>query len=63
MSAAMHMQHEQMQHQDEYENVEPAPRRVMLPAIAISPEREQAIATVDQRPEAAVRVTRNWLRV
>jgi len=42
--------------------IEPAPRQVMLPAIAISPEREQAIATVEQRPEAAVRVTRNWLR-
>lgn len=39
-----------------------APRPVVLPAIAVSPEREQAIATVDQRPEAAVRVTRNWLR-
>jgi flagellar M-ring protein FliF len=37
-------------------------RPVILPPLATTPEREQAIATVDQRPEAAVRVVRNWLR-
>lgn len=35
---------------------------VVLPPPATTPEREQAIATVDQRPDAAVRVTRAWLR-
>lgn len=66
MNMGMQQMHQQMQYQNdqgEYAHVEPAPRQVILPAIAISPEREQAIATVDQRPEAAVRVTRNWLRV
>lgn len=46
---------------DDY-RVDAAPRHIVLPPVSISPEREQAIATVDQRPEAAVRVTRNWLR-
>lgn len=62
MSAAMQQQQLQQQQQEELEAVEAAPRQVVLPAIAISPEREQAIATVDQRPDAAIRVTRNWLR-
>ena len=66
MTAAMQQQQEQMQlqqqPQDEYENIEQARRPVLLPDIAISPEREQAMATVDQRPEAAVRVTRAWIR-
>ncbi len=35
---------------------------VVLPAPNISPEREQAVATVEQRPDAALRVMRNWLR-
>ena len=35
---------------------------VVLPPPTITPEREQAMATVDQRPDAAVRVTRTWLR-
>jgi flagellar M-ring protein FliF len=35
---------------------------VKLPPPATTPEREQAIATVEQRPDAAVRVTRAWLR-
>jgi len=35
---------------------------VVLPPPATTPEREQAIATVEQRPDAAVRVTRAWLR-
>ena len=65
MSAAMQMQQaqfQQQQQQDEYAAIEQAPRQVVLPALEISPEREQAMATVDQRPDAAVRVTRNWLR-
>lgn len=37
-------------------------RQVVLPPPPTTMEREQAIATVDQRPEAAVRVVRNWLR-
>jgi flagellar M-ring protein FliF len=37
-------------------------RQVVLPPPMTTPEREQAIATVDQRPDAALRVTRNWLR-
>lgn len=37
-------------------------RQVVLPPTATSPEREQAIATVEQRPDAAIRVTKNWLR-
>jgi len=37
-------------------------RSVKLPPPATTPEREQAIATVEQRPDAAVRVTRAWLR-
>jgi flagellar M-ring protein FliF len=37
-------------------------RRTMLPPPPTTPEREQAIATVEQRPDAAVRVMRSWLR-
>jgi flagellar M-ring protein FliF len=40
-----------------------APRKpVVLPPPATTPEREQAMATVEQRPDAAVRVMRTWLR-
>lgn len=35
---------------------------VVLPPPFTSAEREQAIATIEQRPEAAMRVTRAWLR-
>ncbi len=35
---------------------------IKLPPIPTTPEREQAIATVEQRPDAALRVTRQWLR-
>lgn len=42
--------------------LEVAKRPVKLPPPATTPEREQAIATVEQRPDAAVRVTRAWLR-
>jgi flagellar M-ring protein FliF len=37
-------------------------RTIVLPPPPTTPEREQAIATVEQRPEAAVRVVRSWLR-
>lgn len=37
-------------------------RQVVLPPPVTTAEREQAIATVDQRPDAALRVTRTWLR-
>lgn len=37
-------------------------RPVKLPPPPTTPEREQAMATVDQRPDAAVRVVRGWLR-
>ncbi|MEQ1691882.1 MAG: flagellar basal-body MS-ring/collar protein FliF [Gemmatimonas sp.] len=37
-------------------------RQVILPPTATNAEREQAMATVDQRPDAAMRVTRGWLR-
>jgi len=37
-------------------------RPVMLPPPPTTPEREQAMATVEQRPEAAIRVMRGWLR-
>jgi len=37
-------------------------RPIVLPPPPTTPEREQAMATVDQRPDAAVRVVRNWLR-
>jgi flagellar M-ring protein FliF len=42
--------------------LEEARRPIVLPPPPTTPEREQAMATVDQRPEAAVRVVRNWLR-
>jgi flagellar M-ring protein FliF len=35
---------------------------VLLPPTMINPLREQAIATVDQRPGAAVKALRSWLR-
>ena len=37
-------------------------RPAMLPPPVTTFEREQAMATVDQRPDAAVRVMRGWLR-
>jgi len=36
-------------------------RGAVLPPPPTTFEREQAMATVDQRPDAAVRVTRGWL--
>jgi flagellar M-ring protein FliF len=47
---------------DEPEALEAPKKPVKLPPQATTPEREQAIATVEQRPDAAVRVTRAWLR-
>ncbi len=37
-------------------------RSTALPPMITTPEREQAMATVDQRIDAARRVTQNWLR-
>ena len=37
-------------------------RSTALPPMVTTPEREQAMATVDQRIDAARRVTQNWLR-
>jgi flagellar M-ring protein FliF len=51
-----------LQAEEEGFGVEAPKLQYRLPAIATSDEREQAIATVEQRPEAAIRVTRNWLR-
>ena len=44
------------------EEIEEPRRPVRLPPPPTTPEREQAMATVDQRPDAAVRVMRTWLR-
>jgi flagellar M-ring protein FliF len=47
---------------DEHALIEEQRRAIRLPPPPTTPEREQAIATVEQRPDAALRVTRNWLR-
>ena len=39
-----------------------ARRAVVLPPLPSTPEREQAMAVVEQRPDASVRVVRGWLR-
>jgi len=44
------------------EAVEERRAPIKLPPMPTTPEREQAIATVEQRPDAALRVTRQWLR-
>lgn len=46
----------------EPEEVEERRAPIKLPPVPTTPEREQAIATVEQRPDAALRVTRQWLR-
>ena len=46
----------------EEEELDEAKRPVRLPPPPTTPEREQAMATVDQRPDAAIRVMRGWLR-
>lgn len=41
----------------------PVPRApLVLPPQTSTPERDQAIATIEQRPDAAIRVVRSWLR-
>lgn len=47
---------------DEVDELEEEKRAVRLPPPQSSPEREQAMATVDQRPDAAIRVMRSWIR-
>jgi flagellar M-ring protein FliF len=59
MQAAMMQNMNDMQHQQQMEEQR---RPVILPPTITTPEREQAIATVEQRPDAAIRVTRSWLR-
>ena len=54
--------HAAMQNAREMEQMQAEDRRVILPPPATNAEREQAMATVDQRPDAATRVTRGWLR-
>ena len=44
------------------DEIEEPKRPVRLPPPPTTMEREQAMATVDQRPDAAVRVMRTWLR-
>ena len=65
-STQMQLAMQNMQNGDEggYEEEQIEPRRapIKLPPMPTTPEREQAIATVEQRPEAALRVTRQWLR-
>lgn len=46
----------------EEEQIEERRAPVKLPPMPTTPEREQAVATVEQRPDAALRVTRQWLR-
>jgi flagellar M-ring protein FliF len=48
--------------EDEEPQIEQRRAPVKLPPIPTTPEREQAIATVELRPDAALRVTRQWLR-
>lgn len=47
---------------DAPEQLEERRAPIKLPPMPTTPEREQAIATVEQRPDAALRVTRQWLR-
>jgi len=47
---------------DQMALIEEQRRQIVLPPPPTTPEREQAMATVDQRPDAALRVVRNWLR-
>ncbi len=63
LPASSQMQSAMMQSSDDMNQMMLDERRpVVLPPPVTTPEREQAIATVDQRPDAALRVTRNWLR-
>ena len=61
-ASTQQMQAMQAQHQSDMYGAIDLPKQVVLPAMNTSLEREQAMATVDQRPEAAIKVTRNWLR-
>ncbi len=53
---------DQMNGVEEMEEIEERRAPIKLPPMPTTPEREQAIATVEQRPDAALRVTRQWLR-
>lgn len=47
---------------DQQALIEEQRRQIVLPPPPTTLEREQAIATVDQRPDAAIRVVRTWIR-
>ena len=62
MQAALQASYESQSDYDAMQQIEEQRKPVVLPPPPTSLEREQAMATVDQRPDAAVRVVRNWLR-
>lgn len=62
MQAALQAGYESQSDYDAMQQMEEQRKPVVLPPPPTSLEREQAMATVDQRPDAAVRVVRNWLR-
>lgn len=62
MQAALQAGYESASEYDMVPQLEEQRKPVVLPPPPTTPEREQAIATVEQRPDAAVRVVRNWLR-
>lgn len=62
MQAALQAGYDTQSDYDSMQQIEEQRKPVVLPPPPTSLEREQAMATVDQRPDAAVRVVRNWLR-
>jgi flagellar M-ring protein FliF len=65
LPASTQMQSAMQEMQEGFEQPEQIEERrapIKLPPMPTTPEREQAIATVEQRPDAALRVTRQWLR-
>jgi flagellar M-ring protein FliF len=62
MQTAMQDMQDMQEGYDEPEQIEERRAPLKLPPLPTTPEREQAIATVEQRPDAALRVTRQWLR-
>jgi flagellar M-ring protein FliF len=62
MQSAMQDMQDMPDGYDQPEQIEERRAPIKLPPMPTTPEREQAIATVEQRPDAALRVTRQWLR-
>ncbi|HEY0930649.1 MAG TPA: flagellar basal-body MS-ring/collar protein FliF [Gemmatimonas sp.] len=62
MQQAMQDMEAEQEEMDQMALLEEQRRQIVLPPPPTTPEREQAMATVDQRPEAAIRVVRTWLR-